>query len=285
MRNIFLFIRRYFNFLLFLVLQVLSIYIIVHYNAYHEAAFGNTANRITGSVNKRYNGIQNYFKLRQTNDSLVAANELLYNKLKLDYNFADAVSKTVIDTLKVDSVVQYRSIEYLGSKVIANSVSAQNNYLVLFGTNIPKYKSGVGVVDANNNVVGVVTEVSGNYAVVMSLLHKDSRLSAKLYKGGETGTLIWDGNTPGLLTLTAISKSAKIAVGDSVITSGFSTIFPRGLLVGRVHQLFKETATNNYRIVVKSAANFENIQYAYGIINIHQNAVKSLLDKTKQAVQ
>lgn len=285
MRNIFLFIRRYFNFLLFLVLQVVSIYIIVHYNTYHEAAFGNTANRITGSVNKRYNGIQNYFKLKQTNDSLLAANEALYNKLKTDNNLPDSASKTVVDTVKLDSMVQSRSIEYLGSKVVANSVSAQNNYMVLFGTNVPKFKNGMGIVDANNNVAGVVTEVTGNYAVVMSLLHKDSRLSAKLYKGGETGTLVWDGNTPGLLTLTAISKGAKIAVGDSVITSGFSTIFPKGLLVGTVHQLFKEAATSNYRIVVKSAANFDDIQYAYGILNIHQNAVKALLEKTKQTAQ
>ena len=84
-RNIFLFIRRYFNFLLFILLQVLSVYFIIHYSKFHEAAFGNFANQFTGRINDRYNSVEKYFQLKRTNDSLVAANERLYNKLKADF--------------------------------------------------------------------------------------------------------------------------------------------------------------------------------------------------------
>jgi len=102
MRNIFLFIRRYFNFILFLLLQGFSIYLIVHYSKYHNAIFSKTSNQVTGKINEKYNGFTSYFRLKKTNDSLVAANEMLYNKLKTDFEFPDTTSKLVIDSIKVD---------------------------------------------------------------------------------------------------------------------------------------------------------------------------------------
>ena len=131
MRNIFLFIRRYFNFLLFLLLQVLSIFLIVQYSNYHQAMFGNSANRITGKVNEQYNKIEYYFQLKRTNDSLLKANEILYNKLASNFNLPDSGSKQVIDTIKIDSIVQYRKFNYLSAKVVANSITSQSNFVVL----------------------------------------------------------------------------------------------------------------------------------------------------------
>jgi rod shape-determining protein MreC len=282
-RNIFLFIRRYFNFLLFLLLQVLSIYFIVHYSKYHQAMFGNTANKITGKVNSEYNKVEYYFQLKRTNDSLVKANEALYNKLKADFNLPDTVSKTVIDTMKIDSITQYRTLNYLNAKVVSNSVNQKNNFIVIAGANVKKFKPAMGIIDINNNAVGVITEVSGDYAVVMSMLHKDSKINGKLMKTGETGTVTWDGTSPNILALSGIPKSAKIAVGDSIITSGFSTYFPKGILIGRIDGIFSEKSTSNYTIKVRSSADFYNLQYVYAIINYQQQDIDKLLDKqTKQ---
>ncbi|MCP9750513.1 rod shape-determining protein MreC [Ferruginibacter sp. HRS2-29] len=282
-RNIFLFIRRYFNFLLFLLLQVLSIYFIVHYSKYHQAMFGSTANRITGKVNSEYNKIEYYFQLKRTNDSLVKANEALYNKLKADFNLPDTVSKTVVDTMKIDSITQYRTLNYLNAKVVSNSVNFKNNYIVIAGANVKKFKPSMGIIDVNNNAVGVITEVSGDYAVVMSMLHKDSKINGKLMKTGETGTVTWDGTSPNILTLSGIPKSAKIVKGDSVITSGFSTYFPKGILIGRIDEINSEKSTSNYTIKLRSSADFYNLQYVYAIINYQQEEINKLLDKqTKQ---
>ena len=121
MRNIFLFVRHYFNFLFFLALQVFSIYLIVHYSKYHNAVFSNTANQVTGKINEQYNKIEYYFRLRQTNDSLVKANEMLYNKLKSDFELPDTTSKTVIDTIHIDSLARYRKYNYLQAKVVAKA--------------------------------------------------------------------------------------------------------------------------------------------------------------------
>lgn len=284
MGNIFLFIRRYSNLLIFLFLQVISIYFIVSYSKYHEAAFGNTANKFTGSINKQFNKVEYYFQLKRTNDSLVRANEMLYNKLRANFNIADSLDRTFIDTIKVDSIFRYRKFNFLNAKVIANSISAQSNFIVITGDNVPKFKKGMGVVGTNNDVVGVITEVNGSYATAMSLLHKDSKLSGKLLKTGETGTLSWDGKKPNILSLNNIPKSAKVSLGDTIITSGFSAIFPKGIMIGRVTDIKPETSNNNYRITLKTTANFYNLEYVYGIESADAEPVKNILEKAKASV-
>lgn len=244
--------------------------------------FGNSANKITGKVNSQYDKIEYYFRLKKTNDSLVKANERLYNMLKQNYDIPDSnTSRQVIDSIKIDSVLQVRRFTYIQSKVVANSVTAQNNYVVLHGAAVAGMRPGMGVVDPGNAVIGVITEVSGNYATVMSLLHKDSKISGKLFKTGETGTITWDGKNPNLVTLSGISKGVKVAKGDSIITSGFSAIYPRGLLIGRIDDIYQEQGTSNFRIAVRTGANFHSLEYAYAIDNSQQQEINRLLENAK----
>jgi len=284
-RNIFLFIRRYFNLLLFLFLQVFSIYLIVHYSRYHNAIFSSASNQLTGKVNKQFSRVEYYFQLKKTNDSLVKANAKLYNKLKADFELPDTTAKVFIDSLKVDSIEGYRKYRYYPAKVVYNSVAAQNNYLVLSRGLAQQVKIGMGVIDPNSGVVGVITDVSKDFAVVMSLLHKDSRISGKLLKGGETGTLNWDGKTPNIISLTGIAKSAKLAKGDTIISSGFSTSFPRGMMVGTVLEAIPEKSSSNYLIKFRSAANFYNLEYVYVIENRQAENIKDMLDNVKNKNQ
>jgi len=281
-RNIFLFIRRYFNFILFLLLQVICVYLIVRYSNYHQAAFGNFSNNLTGKVNSKYSSVQQYFHLKKTNDSLLKANEALYNKLKANYSLPDSASRTVVDSIRVDSLLQFRTYRYMGARVVSNSVSTQNNFIVIARGSNRDVKVGMGVVDPNNAVVGIVTDITDKYAVVMSLLHKDSHISGKLFKGGEAGTLNWDGKEPNIITLTNIPKSAKIVKGDSIITSGFSTTFPRGLMIGRVEGIYTEASNNYFKVKFRSAANFYNLQYVYVIENAEQEAVTKILENAKK---
>ncbi len=285
MRNIFLFVRRYFNFILFLLLQGFSIYLIVHYSKYHNAVFSKTSNQVTGKINEKYSGVTSYFSLKKTNDSLVAANEKLYNKLKADFEFPDTASNFLIDSIKVDSMERFRKYHYYPAKVVYNSVASQNNFIVLGRGASQNIKKDMGVIDPNTGVVGVITEVSAGYAVVMSLLHKDSHLSGKLLKGGETGTLNWDGKTPNIISLGGIPKSAKVAPGDTVISSGFSTSIPKGMMMGIVQEVKSDKSTNNYLIKFRSSANFYNLEFVYIIDNKQTEEIKAILEKEKQKSQ
>jgi len=281
-RNIFFFIRRHFNLLLCLLLQGFAVYLIVHYSNYHEAVFGETANQVTGRINKSYSEFTGYFKLKKINDSLAKANAELYNKLAQNFEVPDSVPKTVIDSLNVDSLQQYRIYTYISARVVSNSVSQPNNFIILSKGSREGLHSGMGVVATGNKVAGIITGTSPDYAVVMSLLHKDSRISGKLLKSGETGTISWDGKEPNLITMANVPKSARIAVGDTVITSGFSTSFPAGLLIGRVQAVYAEKSSNNFLIRLRTFTDFNNLTYAYAINNVRQQAIEKVIDSLKK---
>jgi len=281
MRNIFIFIRIYFTFIFFLFLMGISFYMIFSYNHYHHAVYSATASEITGGINKKFNTINYYFQLKRTNDSLVKANEMLYNKLKQNYELPDTVNKIGVDTLTTDSIETQRKYLYMQAKVIHNSVNQTNNYIELHRGRLQGISPDMGVIDVNDAVIGTVVDVSNNYAVVMSLLHEQSNLSARLKRGGETGNIIYDGKTPGILYLKDISRSAKITAGDTVVTSGFSDKFPRGLLIGFVRDIINDKSSSTYTVRLKPAANFENLQYSYIINNLQNEEPEQLLKKVK----
>jgi rod shape-determining protein MreC len=134
-------------------------------------------------------------------------------------------------------------------------------------------------------VVGIVTDVSENFAVVMSMLHKDSRINALLKNDPLAGgTVVWDGKEPNYLSMINVRKSAKVAKGDTVVTSGITTTFPYGLLIGTVEQVLPEQSSNNYIIKIKSAANFFNLQHVYAIDNYQKEEINKLVEKAKSKI-
>lgn len=259
----------------------LSFYMLFSYNRYHHTVYSAAANEVTGKISKQFNNVEYYFQLKKTNDSLVKANEILYNKLKQDFEMPDTVNKIAIDTIKIDSLQQQRKYLYMQAKVVMNSVTQPNNYIELHRGALQGIHPDMGVIDANNAVIGTVMGVSDNYSVVMSLLHEQSNLSARLKKSGETGTVIWDGKNPEILLLKDIPKTVKISSGDTVITSGFSDRFPSGLLVGYVKDIINDKTMSTYIVRIKAAANFQNLQYSYIISNVQKDEPQQLLKKVK----
>jgi rod shape-determining protein MreC len=241
-------------------------------------------NEITGKVNTQFNNVDYFLKLRNTNEALIKNNERLTNLLNENFERQDSSNKIVIEDILNDTTGRKRKWQYFSAKVVSNSVSAQNNFIALQRGAGQQIKKDDGVVDLNNGVVGIVTDVSKNYTVVMSLLHKDSKISAKLKRGGEVGQVIWDGKDPNRLSLIDIRKSAQVAKGDTVYTSGFTTTFPYGLMIGTIEEIVKDKGTNNYILYLKSTANFYNIQYVYAIENLQREEVDQLIKNANNKV-
>lgn len=285
MRNIFLFIRRYFNFLFFLLLQVYCIYLIINYNKYHQAVGSAYMNEITGRVNKQYNKVDNFLQLNKSNEALKKENEWLRNQLKANFENPDTANQVITDSIPFDTLGNKRKWLYQASKVVSNSVSTQNNFVVLNRGAGQQLRKDEGVIDSNNGVVGIITEVSENFAVVMSLLHRDSRISGILKNdplGG--GSIVWDGKEPNYLSFINVRKSAKAKRGDTVITSGITPTFPYGKMIGVIDQIYPDKSTNNFIIKIKSAANFYNLQYVYAIDNAQKDEINRLLEKAKSKI-
>lgn len=260
----------------------ISLFMLFNYNRYQHTVYSATAGEITGMINKQYNDVEYYFQLKRTNDSLVKANEILYNKLKQDFELPDTVTKLAIDTIRIDTLLHQRKYLYLPAKVVGNSVSQKNNYVELHRGSQQGVAADLGVTDINNSVVGTVVDVSNNYSVVMSLLHQQSNVSARLKKSGETGSIVWDGLQTNVVLLKDISKEVQVTKGDTIITSGSSDKFPYGLLIGTVKEIENDKTSSTYIIRVKTAANFYNLQYVYVINNLQKEEPQQLLKKVKK---
>src|SRR4051812_30153708 len=176
MRNIILFIRRFFILFVFLVLQVLSIAILVKYNRTYEAAFANNANEVIGSIDQQYNKVHEYFTLKKTNEQLAQQNEELLNLLKSQYGGADTASLYKIDSLLRDTLGRVERFHFLEARVVNNSVGEENNYITISRGAKQGVKKDMGVMGPNG-VVGRVMLVSDNYSIVMSLLNRNSKIS------------------------------------------------------------------------------------------------------------
>ncbi|HEX8278781.1 MAG TPA: rod shape-determining protein MreC [Segetibacter sp.] len=267
MKNIFIFIRRYFNFLFFLVLQILSLFLLVRYNTTHEAVYAGVANEITGRINEQYNKVQNYLHLKENNKLLLEENTRLKNMLRIDFENPDSSRIAVLDSLVTDTSGRLRKFSWLPAKVVNNTVSQQLNYLTLHRGANQGVKKDMAVI-SQQGVVGTVIDVSKNFSRVMSLLHRNSKVSSMLKKDNISGTVEWDGKDPDYVTLKNIPKKVAVAKGDSVVTSSYSANFPSDIMVGIVTEIFGDPDSNYLIIRLKTATNFYNLEYVNLVENV-----------------
>lgn len=245
----------------------------------HEAFFAEKANEFTGRINQQYAGFHSYFSLQEINKQLSAENAALRNQLNANFVLPDSSKRIVADSLVTDSLHKARKYICLPAMVVGNTVIFQNNYLTLERGEKQGVKKGMAVTGPQG-IVGVVVDVSDNYSRVMSLLHRNSKVSAMLKKDNNLGSIEWDGADPNYLTLKNISKAAKVTKGDTVVTSTYSSNFPSHLMIGTVDGIASDPASNFYTLKVKTATNFFTIQYV-NIIGNTRFAEQSKLESVK----
>jgi rod shape-determining protein MreC len=226
----------------------------------------DTAGEITGGLETQYTRVESYFSLKKENEDLRRRLAELQNKQPQNFQ-APGTSQTIItDSIPYDTLGNKRKYLYMDAMVVNNSIAQPNNYITIHRG----AKQGVQpkmVVISPNGVVGVVLDVSENFATVMSMLHKQSRISARLKKTGESGRIEWDGVNPQRVQFRDIPKSVKLQVGDSVLTSQYSD-FPPGIMVGVIEKVLLEKSTNNYFLQIKPSTDFSRLQNVFIIQNL-----------------
>lgn len=272
MQNIILFFVRNNAFFAFLFLEAISISLLVSNNEKQNQVFLSTANSVSGSLTSLTNSINAYRHLAEENKQLAAENARLKDKEESSYY------SNRIDTQLVRDKVYLQQYRYTTAKVVNNSVSRQNNYLTIDKGSLHGIKVHSGVVSAAG-IVGIVTKVSSHYSVVMSILNRNSSISSKLARTGQFGQLIWNGIDPNIVTLTQVSKQVKIEPGDSVITSGFSSIFPAGIFIGKVKVKEVESGSAFFNIYVQLAADLSKIDHVFVVDNIFRKEQEILEDE------
>ncbi|HJU45698.1 MAG TPA: rod shape-determining protein MreC, partial [Chitinophagaceae bacterium] len=200
--------------------------------------------------------------------------------LKENYQAPDTTNKIVVDSIVVDSLKKYQKYQYFEAKVAGSTVTTQTNYLTIHRGAAQGIKKDMGVIGPSG-IAGRVVNVSDNYAIVMSVLSRQFKVKAKLKKGGESGTIEWDGVSPLYIQLKDIPKSAKVQKGDSVLTSELSSIYPPNIMVGTVAEIINDKSSNFYSLRIKPATNFYSIQYVYVIGDLQRDERKKLEEAVK----
>lgn len=260
MRNFFLLIRKYNFFIVFLLLEVISGILLVRNSTYQRAAVISTSNELVGKVYTAYSNVTDYLVLGETNRILSAENARLRR--------ADSVSfyDPSFRVLRVNDTIGLQQYEYISARVVNNSVSRVNNYITLDKGSLQGIQPEMAVM-GSNGVVGIVKDVSEHFSTVISILHSSTKISSKIKKNNYFGSSVWDGENPQIAKLLDIPSHAQVKVGDTIVTSTYSGIFPRDILVGVVSEI--GTSGESFKeIKLKLATDFQKLSYVYVIRNL-----------------
>lgn len=277
MRNLFAFIYRFRAFLVFVLLEALCVYLLVRYNTYQGAAFFNSANKYVGQVLEFQSGITDYFRLTSINQTLAKENADLRQELMRQRLLALADSTASLDSTYYTATDSSKANPYLlhAGRVINNSVRRMNNYLTIAAGTADGVKPGMGVVSPQG-VVGRIKTVSEHYATVTSLLHSQMLISAKIRTSDTFGTIKWTGGNYRTVLLDYIPLHIKPVKGDTIVTSGYNTVFPEGIMVGTISSIEQEPDKSFYTIKVKLAVDFAQLSYVYVVENTKEEEREAL---------
>lgn len=261
MKNILLFVYRNHIFFVFLLLELICFSLIVRNNNFHRGSVLNSSNNLVGNVYEFNNNITEYFRLKSINDDLALENAALREMLRQSHYI------TTNKRIEVNDSVTKQNYSYVPAKVINNSVDRRDNYLTINRGILQGVEPEMAVI-SSNGIVGIVKDVSKNYATVISVLHKNSSISAKLADSGYIGSLVWDGKDPQIAQLLDIPNHVTVTEGMLVQTSGYSAMFPANIAIGQVRSSEIKQGENFHSIQVNLLTDMYSVSMVYVVDNL-----------------
>jgi len=260
MRSLINFLKRFGNILLFLVLELLAFYLLAARPNYHNIILTKAINGTSAAVNKKVQRAADYFTLKEVNRQLARENEELKNTLQRVYR------DTEINTFSVTDSIYRQQYIYIRAGVVNNSVNKQKNYITLDRGSLSGVEEDMAV-SSSGGIVGIIVETGRNYSIAMSVLNLEFRLSARFRKNSYFGSLTWDGLGPNSLVLNEIPSHVNVSVGDTIETTGFSAVFPEGIMIGTISDV-DGRGGDFYQIRVKPSTEFRKLSNVYVIVNL-----------------
>jgi rod shape-determining protein MreC len=270
MRNLFALLWRNQFFVLFILLETTSIFLLTRSSSYHGSLAYSTTSDISGSVFNSYNNLTRYLALNEENNALAEENARLRNLVPS--------SLLLHDSIYLNNDTSYR---YIPARVVQNTVNKSNNFIIINKGNNDGIMKEMGVI-SRNGVVGVVVGVSDNYSTIMSMLHSRVRISARVKKSGQLVNVIWGQKNHLFGTVIDIPSHVSLGEGDSVITSGNSMIFPENILIGVIESHETDLNKNLSSAKIRLGADFNGLYHVYLIDNVMKPEQDSLNRLTTQ---
>jgi rod shape-determining protein MreC len=264
------------NLILFLLLEGISFYLIITFNDSQAKIYHNSVNVISGTIAGQASNIRSYFSLKEQNNILLKENAKLKSKL---FNLAEKQGAKPEDLPL--NVSENQIFNLISARVVNNSISLRNNFLSLNKGSKSGITENQGVI-GENGVIGITKAVNENYTTVMSIFNSQTKISARIKDKGYFGSLVWSNNGDvRYMTLNDIPKHVPIKLGDKVETSGYSNLFPSGIMLGKVVGKKIPPGSSTYELKVKLYQDMTKIKFAYVVINYETPALDSLYLQTK----
>ena len=258
MQNLLEFLQKYHHWFLFVLLEIISLVLLFQYNSYQGSVWLSSANAVSGKVNEGRAEVESFFSLRQMNEGLTLRNFYMERQLsQLRRLYSEATEDTAgLWAKEMSFLKQYRMIP---AKVVTNELNRQDNLLTIDRGTKDGVEVGMGVA-CGQGVVGVTYLVSDHYAVVMPVLNIASRISCAIRGHNYFGVLRWNGKDAGVAYLEDIPRHARFKRGDWVETNGYSSIFPPGVLVGKIETVYNSDDGLSYRVKVRLSTDFGHLR-------------------------
>lgn len=259
MRNLIAFFAKYHHWFLFAVLEIICAVLLFRYNSYQGSVFFSSANVVAGKVYEWNSAVEHYFSLTKTNRQLTERNLYLEQKVKMMSDYIALTEKKDSNRLQLSQAKLLSEYRLIPAKVITNSTNGDNNLITLDKGTDDGVRQDMGVA-CGNGVVGVVYMASRHYSIVIPVLNPKSNISVTIRKRGYFGYLNWDGGAKDMAYVNDIPRHAKFRLGDIVETSGFSSIFPPGIIVGQILHVYNSKDGLSYRAQIKLTTDFNNLR-------------------------
>ena len=278
MNNLLNFFVKHSAWFIFAIYVILSLVLLFKDNPYQQSVYLTSANSVSAVVYKALNSVSSYFHLRDINQSLQERNAMLETELIELRKQIDEMALLSPDSLNQPALKQQYT--FLMAQVISNSIAQPNNYITINRGSYDGVKPEMGVID-QNGVVGIVNVVGPHASRVISLLNPHMRLSCKLKNSGFFGSLVWDGKSPQLAVLEELPKHITFNKGDTIVTSGYSAVFPEGIIVGTIEGLARDMSDSFVSLRIKLTTNFSQLSS----VRVITNSMKDQIDALRRAEQ
>ncbi|MDD4515199.1 rod shape-determining protein MreC [Massilibacteroides sp.] len=268
---------------LFILLEVISFVFVYRNNAYQRNIIFSSANVVTGHIASISGSVISYMNLREINRDLSEKNsQMEMDLLRLQEELEDLKADTVSFKGAVsDSTEQLFPFDFVMARVIYNSISYVSNYITINKGKNDGIAPDMGVI-SDRGVVGVVSKVSDNMALVIPVLNPKFNLSCKVKGSNYFGSMTWNGRSIQYANLEQLPRHVEFVQGDTIVTSGFSTIFPSGIIVGTIASFEKEKDDNYFSLEVKLFTDFSSLSNVRVLRNYRQKEQKTLQEEVRR---
>ena len=270
MRNLLDFLQRFNHWFLFLLLEGISLVLLFSFNGYQGSVWFSSANVIAGGFLELDANIDKFFSQSEINEKLTDTNLRLQQE---NDRLREAIERACIKPS-----TEKCNYSYIPAKVISNNLNDRNNLITINKGSADGVKEDMGVVDGNG-VVGVVYLVSKHYSVVLSALNSHSSISCVIRNRGYFGYLVWNGGDPTEAFVNDIPRHAYFKIGDYVTTSGYSSIFPKGISVGKIVAAYNAEDGLSYRLRIRLSTDFSHLRDVR-IINNAVEVEKTIIEQS-----